>query len=57
VRSDPRDVVESMSLSKKTYSKMVQNLLRATGYNSSVGAVLMSASTMIVAINARFLKK
>jgi Cu2+-exporting ATPase len=34
VRSDPRDVADIIQLSKKTYSKMVQNLLWATGYNS-----------------------
>lgn len=33
VRSDPRDVVKIIELSKKTYSKMIQNLLWATGYN------------------------
>jgi Cu2+-exporting ATPase len=75
VRSDPRDVVSIMSLSKKTYSKMFQNLLWATGYNAvaipiaagilfgygivltpAIGAVLMSISTVIVAVNARLLK-
>ncbi len=34
VRSDPRDVVSIIELSKKTYKKMVQNLIWATGYNS-----------------------
>lgn len=34
VRSDPRDVADIITLSKKTYSKMVQNLIWATGYNS-----------------------
>jgi Cu2+-exporting ATPase len=75
VRNDPRDVVDVIKLSRKTYSKMFQNLLWATGYNSfaiplaagilygygilltpAVGAVLMSLSTIIVAINARLLK-
>ncbi|MDD1715763.1 MAG: copper-translocating P-type ATPase [Methanolinea sp.] len=75
VRSDPRDVADILLLSKKTYSKMLQNLLWATGYNSfaiplaagvgisygillspAAGAVLMSASTVIVAINARTLR-
>jgi Cu2+-exporting ATPase len=75
VRSDPRDVADIIQLSKKTYSKMVQNLLWATGYNSfaiplaagvaigygiiltpAVGAVLMSISTVIVAINAQTLR-
>lgn len=75
VRNDPRDVVNIMSLSKRTYSKMFQNLVYATGYNSfaiplaagvlygfgvllspAIGAVLMSVSTVIVAINARLLR-
>lgn len=75
VRSDPRDVANLMRLSKRTYRKMTQNLLWATGYNvvaiplaagvlsgvgivltPAVGAVLMSASTVIVAINARLLR-
>jgi len=75
VRNDPRDVADIILLSKKTYSKMAQNLLWATGYNSiaiplaagvgaaygivltpAVGAALMSASTVIVAINARTLR-
>jgi Cu2+-exporting ATPase len=33
VRSDPRDVVSAIALSKATYRKMVQNLVWATGYN------------------------
>jgi Cu2+-exporting ATPase len=75
VRSDPRDVADIILLSRKTYRKMVENLLWATGYNSfaiplaagiaagygivltpAVGAALMSASTVIVAINARTLR-
>ena len=75
VRSDPRDVAYIISLSGKTYSKMLQNLVWATGYNAvaiplaagvlyghgvllgpAVGAILMSASTVIVAANARLLK-
>ena len=75
VRSDPRDVADIVGLSKKTYAKMVQNLVWATGYNTfaiplaagiligygilltpAMGAVLMSASTVIVAVNARLLK-
>ncbi|MHA1689379.1 MAG: HAD-IC family P-type ATPase, partial [Promethearchaeota archaeon] len=76
VRNDPRDVADILKLSKNTYSKMFQNLLWATGYNSfaiplaagvlygigillspAVGAIFMSLSTVIVAINARLLKK
>ena len=75
VRNDPRDVVTIIRLSNKTYSKMFQNLLWATGYNAfaiplaagvlysygillspAVGAVLMSMSTVIVAVNAKLLK-
>lgn len=33
VKSDPRDVVKVIKLSKATYSKMKQNLVWATGYN------------------------
>jgi Cu2+-exporting ATPase len=75
VKSNPKDVIELMNLSKKTYRKMVQNLWWASGYNiaaiplaagvlapagivlsPAAGAVLMSLSTIIVAINARLLK-
>jgi Cu2+-exporting ATPase len=34
VRSNPSDVVAILSLSRKTYRKMVQNLWWATGYNA-----------------------
>jgi Cu2+-exporting ATPase len=33
VRSDPRDVVGAIELSRATYAKMIQNLVWATGYN------------------------
>lgn len=33
VRSDPRDVFAILALSRATYSKMIQNLIWATGYN------------------------
>jgi Cu2+-exporting ATPase len=33
VKSDPRDIVKVIKLSRATYGKMVQNLLWATGYN------------------------
>ena len=75
VRNNPMDVAHVIQLSNATYSKMVQNLFWATGYNvvaiplaagvlfawgiilsPAMGAVLMSLSTVIVAINARFLK-
>lgn len=74
-RSDPRDAVRIIALSRATYRKMIQNLWWAAGYNviaiplaagvlagagillsPAVGAVLMSLSTVIVAINARFLR-
>ncbi|NDP47786.1 MAG: cadmium-translocating P-type ATPase [Sulfuriferula multivorans] len=75
VRSNPLDVVALLKLSKATYSKMIQNLIWATGYNAfaiplaggalyawgvllspALGAALMAASTVIVAINARLLR-
>lgn len=75
VKSNPKDVVNIIHLSKATYRKMVQNLWWAAGYNilaiplaagilynagivlsPAVGAVLMSLSTIIVAINAKLLK-
>lgn len=34
MRNDPMDVVKAISLSRKTNSKMVQNLVWATGYNA-----------------------
>lgn len=74
VRSDPRDVSGIVELAAATYSKMVQNLWWATGYNAvaiplaagvlypvgfllppAAGALVMSLSTVIVAINARLL--
>lgn len=76
VKSDPQDVVKVINLSKRTYSKMAQNLVWATGYNifaiplaagvlfgsgivlaPALGAVLMSASTVIVALNAQLLRR
>ena len=75
VRNDPRDVANIIRISKRTYRKMFQNLLWATGYNAlaiplaagilygydillspAVGAILMSASTVIVAVNYPTLK-
>jgi len=76
VRSDPRDVVGAIELSRASYRKMVQNLMWATGYNliaipvaagvlvpwgidlpMAVGAIAMSASTVIVAANAQLLRR
>ncbi|MBN9021638.1 MAG: HAD-IC family P-type ATPase, partial [Rhizobiales bacterium] len=76
VRSDPRDIPRIIKLSRATYSKMIQNLWWAAGYNivaiplaagvlywagivlaPAIGAILMSASTIIVAINAQLLRR
>jgi len=73
--SDPRGVVDTITLSRATYRKMLQNLWWAAGYNAlgiplaagvlaGVGflmppwlaALLMSASTVIVALNAQLLR-
>jgi len=75
VRSNPKDVLSILELSRSTYNKMIQNLWWAAGYNiitiplaagvlapygvilsPAIGAVLMSLSTVIVAVNARTLK-
>jgi Cu2+-exporting ATPase len=76
VKSNPIDVMNLIFMSKKTYSKMIQNLWWAAGYNiiaiplaagvlyfagiiisPAVGAILMSVSTVIVAINTQTLRK
>jgi Cu2+-exporting ATPase len=76
VRSDPRDVVGAIELSRATYRKMIQNLVWATGYNliaipvaagvlvpwgidlpMAVGAIAMSVSTIVVALNAQLLRR
>lgn len=76
VRNDPRDIVKIVNLSRMTYTKMIQNLFWATGYNvvalplaagvlytkgiildPAIAAVFMSASTVIVAINAVLLRR
>ncbi len=76
VRNDPRDIVKIVKLSRMTYTKMIQNLFWATGYNvvalplaagalafkgillePALAAVFMSASTVIVAINAVLLRR
>ncbi len=76
VKSNPQDVAAIIELAKATYSKMIQNLAWATGYNTvalplaagvlynayhialdpAFGAVLMSLSTVICAVNSRLLK-
>jgi len=76
VQSNPLDVVKIIELSRASYSKMIQNLIWATGYNlvalplaagvlaplgillsPAVGALFMSLSTVIVAINAQLLRR
>ncbi|MDP2704385.1 MAG: heavy metal translocating P-type ATPase [bacterium] len=76
MRSNPKDIAKLITLSKLTFSKMIQNLFWAAGYNvvaiplaggalasygivlePAVAAIFMSASTVIVAINALLLKR
>ena len=45
VRSDPRDVVGAIALSRATYRKMLQNLAWATGYN--VLAIPVAAGVLV----------
>ena len=45
VRSDPRDVVGAIELSRATYRKMIQNLVWATGYN--VVAIPVAAGLLV----------
>jgi P-type Cu2+ transporter len=45
VRSDPRDVVGAIELSRATYSKMIQNLVWATGYNLIAIPIAMGVLT------------
>jgi P-type Cu2+ transporter len=75
VSDDPRSVLGVLRLSQASYTKMLQNLAWATGYNllavplaagvlawagitlaPALGAVLMSASTIVVALNAQLLR-
>ncbi len=75
VKNDPRDVSSIITLSRASYTKMVQNLAWAIGYNAialplaagvlapigfvlpmAVGALLMTLSTVIVALNAQTLR-
>jgi len=74
--SDPRGVVDTITLSRASYRKMMQNLWWAAGYNAvgiplaagvlagvgfllppALAAVLMSVSTVIVALNAQLLRR
>ncbi|MGB2964019.1 MAG: copper-translocating P-type ATPase [Anaerolineales bacterium] len=75
VKNNPLDIVKIVKLSQKTYRKMIQNLIWATGYNliaiplaagvlapfgillsPAIGALFMSLSTVIVAVNAQLLR-
>jgi Cu2+-exporting ATPase len=74
--NDPRSVVSIVELSRRSYRKMWENLVWATGYNiiavplaagvlafagivlsPAAGAVLMSLSTIVVALNAQLLRR
>ena len=74
--SDPRAVTGVVRLSRASYTKMLQNLAWAAGYNvvaiplaagvfawagvdlsPAVGAILMSLSTIVVALNAQLLRR
>jgi len=76
VKNNPQEVARVIFLSQKTYTKMLQNLWWAAGYNiialplaagvlskfgvvinPAFGALLMSLSTVIVAINTQTLRK
>ena len=76
VDDDPLGVARALRLSRLTRSKMVQNLVWATGYNvvaiplaagvgisagivmsPAVGAILMSVSTIVVAVNAMTMRR
>ena len=75
-KNNPEDIAKIIRLSQLTYSKMMQNLFWATGYNviaiplaagalatygillsPALGAIFMSLSSVIVAINAVLLKR
>ncbi|NNF65646.1 MAG: heavy metal translocating P-type ATPase [Acidimicrobiia bacterium] len=76
VDSDPADAGRALVLARRTRSKMMQNLVWATGYNTvaiplaagvlawagillnpALGAMFMSLSTVIVAVNAMLLRR
>jgi Cu2+-exporting ATPase len=76
MNSNPRDVVKIFKLSRASYTKMIQNLWWAAGYNifaiplaagvlagwgillsPAMGALLMSLSTIVVALNAQLLRR
>jgi Cu2+-exporting ATPase len=45
VRSDPRDVVGAIELSRASYQKMIENLVWATAYN--VVAIPVAAGALV----------
>ncbi len=76
VKSDPREVVKILRLSKASYRKQLQNIWWGAGYNvlaipaaagvfvswgfdmpPAVGAIFMSVSTIVVAVNAQLLRR
>jgi P-type Cu2+ transporter len=76
VKNNPQDVPKAINFSRQAYSKMVQNLWWAAGYNifaiplaagvfaglgvvidPAVGAILMSLSTILVAVNSQTLRR
>ena len=76
VKNNPQDVPKAINFSRRAYSKMVQNLWWAAGYNifaiplaagvfaglgividPAVGAILMSLSTVLVAVNSQTLRR
>jgi Cu2+-exporting ATPase len=64
VNSNPLDITALILFGRATYRKMVQNLIWTTGVLYNVGiflspkvkAILMSLSTVIVAINTQLLR-
>jgi len=56
VRNDPRDVVKVADLSRKTYSKMVQNLWWAAGYNIIELPLAAGILRYVVLTNLPFLR-
>ncbi len=75
VKSNPGDLVKLIEFGKKSYNKMIQNFVWATGYNvlaiplaagvlysfgflinPAISALVMSLSTIIVALNAQLLR-
>jgi len=60
VRNDPRDIVKIIKLSRATYSKMIQNIFWATGYNIialplAAGALAFKGIVLQPALSAVFM--